>query len=34
MFTAVSYVTVQVQMGIMSAGYTATLLPTEPPPIS
>ena len=34
MLTAVSYVVVQVQMGILPVGYAATLLPTESPSIS
>ena len=30
---AVSYVVIQVQMGILPIGRSATLLPTEPPSI-
>jgi hypothetical protein len=33
MLTAVSYVVVQVQMGILPIRHTATLPPTEPPSI-
>jgi hypothetical protein len=34
MLMAVSYVIVQVQMGILPVGHAATLLPTKPPSIS
>ncbi len=34
MLIAVSYVVLQVQMGILPVGHAATLLPTEHPSIS
>ena len=34
MLTVVSYIVVQVQMGILPVGLTATLLPAEPSSIS